>query len=289
MKYTIENEKLRITVDSLGAELCSVICKEDGVEHMWEGDPALWEDHAPILFPYTGRLPEGKFTVNGRVFEGGIHGFAQHFEHTMVRCESNLLIMELKSCPETLKYWPFKFRLQSTFLLNGNTLHHSLEVINRDEEDILFGIGFHPGFAVPFDNKHTYEDYELRFDTMESPLCLSTAVGGLVGDEIYSLGSNIRSIPIDDKLFANDSHLMVGLKSQTLGIYEKDSGRAVVCDISNAPYTLIWSEVGTPRFVCIEPWQSIPTGEQAWESKPAAACLAPGESYVVTMSTSFER
>ena len=51
MKYTIENEQLRITVDSLGAELHSVVCKEDGVEHIWEGDIAVWGRHAPILFP----------------------------------------------------------------------------------------------------------------------------------------------------------------------------------------------------------------------------------------------
>ena len=79
MKYTIENEKLRITVDSLGAELCSVICKEDGVEHMWEGDPALWGRCAPILFPYTGRLPQGKFTVKGETYTGTAHGFARDF------------------------------------------------------------------------------------------------------------------------------------------------------------------------------------------------------------------
>jgi aldose 1-epimerase len=292
MKYTIENEQLKITVDSLGAELCSVICKKDGVEHIWEGDPALWEDHAPILFPYAGRLPDGKFTVKGQTFAGGIHGFAQHFEHTMIRCESNLLIMELKASPKTLEKWPFRFKLESTFLLDGDTLHHTLRVENTGKEDISFGIGFHPGFAIPFDQKHTYGDYELRFEKMESPLCLDTSEGGLVGNKTYYLGKNIRAIALDEELFANDSHLMTGLHSKTLGIYEKDSDRAVVCSIGNAPYNLIWSEPGAPRFVCIEPWQSTPSpanGDLAWENKPAAASLAPGESYATTMSTAFVR
>ena len=155
MKYTIENDKLKITVDSLGAELCSVVCKADGAEHIWEGDPAVWEGKAPILFPYTGRLPEGKFTVDGKTFEGGIHGFAKHFEHTMVRCESNILAMELVSSPETLEKWPFAFRLESTFLLDGDTLHHSLRVKNTGDVSFKFGIGFHPGFAIPFDSNHT--------------------------------------------------------------------------------------------------------------------------------------
>ncbi len=292
MKYTIENDKLKISVNSLGAELCSVVCKADGVEHIWEGDPALWGEQAPILFPYAGRLPNKKFSVKGQVFDGQIHGFAKRLEHTMVRCESNILVMELKSSPETLALWPFRFRLESTFLLDGDTLHHTLRIKNTDTEDITFGIGFHPGFAVPFDAKHTYADYELRFDCLESPLCLDTSNGGLVGDKTYYLGKNITAIPLDAHLFDNDSHLMVGLHSKTLGIYEKDSDRAVVCGIGNAPYTLIWSARGEPRFVCIEPWQSTPsplTEDISWENKPAAARLAPGDRYEVTMRTAFVR
>ena len=289
MRYTIENDKLKITVNSLGAELCSVICKKDGAEHIWEGDPAVWEGQAPILFPYTGRLPDGKFTVDGKVYEGEIHGFARRFEHTMVRCESNILALELVSGPETLEKWPYAFRLESTFLLDGDTLHHSLRVKNTGDVAFKFGIGFHPGFAIPFDSKHTYEDYELRFDKLESPVCLSTAVAGLVGNETYFLGRNIQSIPIDDQLFANDCHLMVGLRSETLGIYEKDSNRAVVCNIADTPYNLIWSAPGAPRFVCIEPWQSIPTPDTEWENRTAAACLQPGESYKTTMKTTFQR
>ena len=184
--------------------------------------------------------------------------------------------------------WPFPFRLESTFWLDDDTLHHSLRVKNTGDCPFTFGIGFHPGFAIPFDTKHTYEDYELRFDKMESPVCLG-GHNGLVGEQAYFLGKNIDSIAIDDQLFANDSHLMVGLHSTTLGVYEKDSSRAVVCDISNAPYNLIWSAPGTPKFVCIEPWQSIPTTYDSWEDKPAAACLASGESYEVTMRTAFIR
>lgn len=292
MKYTIENEKLKISVNSLGAELCSVICKADGVEHIWEGDPACWNGQAPILFPYTGRVPDNQFSVKGQIFEGNIHGFARNFEHTMIRCESNLLVMQLKSTPETLALWPFRFRLESTFLLDGDTLHHTLRVENTDEEEITFGIGFHPGFAVPFDSGHTYQDYVLRFEKMESPLCLDTSCGGLLSGKTYYLGKNITEIPVDERLFADGSHLMIGLHSETLGVFEKDSSRGVVCSIGNAPFNLIWSAPGTPRFVCIEPWQSTPSpaGEDiAWENKPAAACLAPGESYETTMRTAFVR
>ena len=92
--------------------------------------------------------------------------------------------------------------------------------------------------------------------------------------------------------FDNDSHCMVNLKSTKLGLYEKGTGRGVVCDIENFPYTLIWSKPGVPKFICIEPWQSLPSpenGSSDWNEKPAAAILAPGESWTTTLSTSFVR
>ena len=40
--------------------------------------------HAPILFPYCGRLKGGAFTHNGVSYEGGQHGFARDMEHALV-------------------------------------------------------------------------------------------------------------------------------------------------------------------------------------------------------------
>ena len=60
MQYSIENEILRLTVDTHGAEPVSVLHKPTGAELLWQGDPAVWGRHAPILFPYTGKLTGGK-------------------------------------------------------------------------------------------------------------------------------------------------------------------------------------------------------------------------------------
>ena len=179
----------------------------------------------------------------------------------------------------------------STFTLDGDTLHHTLTVENHGEENMPFGIGYHPAFAIPFDTKHTYEDYELRFDTVESPICLEQ-VKGLIGEKHYYLGKNITAIDVDDHLFDNDSHCMTGLSSHTLGLYEKDTGRGVVCSIRSFPYVLIWSKPGAPHFVCIEPWNSLPSpidGGTEWTQKPAAAILAPGQDWSTTLSMSFVR
>jgi aldose 1-epimerase len=68
MDFIIENEYLKVTVGSYGAQLKSVVRKSDNVEHMWQADPAVWGYHAPILFPYTGRVKDNKILAKGREF-----------------------------------------------------------------------------------------------------------------------------------------------------------------------------------------------------------------------------
>ena len=291
-EFVIENEYLKVTVTTWGAQVKSVIRKCDGVEHMWQANPEVWGYHAPILFPHAGRVVDGIIEAKGKVYQSGPHGFARNLEHELVDQTADTLVLELCACPETLERFPYEFRLVSTFTLENDTLHHSLTVENLDSEKMPFGIGYHPGFAIPFDSNHEATDYELRFSETESPICINNLPYGLMHGDIYHLPANINSLPIDDKLFVNDSHCMVNLKSRTLGIYEKGTGRGVVCDIEEFPYTLIWSKPGMPQFVCIEPWHSLPSaegGSTKWEEKPAAAILQPGEAWSTTLSTSFVR
>ena len=56
---------------------------------------------------------------------------------------------------------------------------------------------------------------------------------------------------------------------------------------------LIWSAKAKPvRFVCIEPWQSLPGEENGpieWDQRPCAASLAMGETWSTTLCTTFDR
>ena len=55
MQAIIQNEFLSLTVDTHGAEAVS-LKNAAGEELLWQADPAVWERHAPILFPWTGKL-----------------------------------------------------------------------------------------------------------------------------------------------------------------------------------------------------------------------------------------
>ena len=66
--YTIENEKLSVTIAAHGAELSSIYDKENDRELVWQADPAFWNRHAPVLFPNVGKYYGGYFTYNGKEY-----------------------------------------------------------------------------------------------------------------------------------------------------------------------------------------------------------------------------
>lgn len=69
MQATIHNEFLTLTVDTHGAEAVS-LKNAAGQEMLWQADPAVWKRHAPILFPWTGKLTGGAFTHKGKTYPG---------------------------------------------------------------------------------------------------------------------------------------------------------------------------------------------------------------------------
>ena len=289
---TISNSVLTVGVSEHGAELQSI--QKNGKEYLWQGDTRFWGRRSPVLFPIVGRVWEDTYRYAGNSYRMGQHGFARDVEHTLVGKTETSLTLVLQANEETRTKWPYELELRSTFELVEKTVRHTLAVYNPSEPELRFGIGYHPAFAIPFDDAHTPADYEFRFDELESPLCVSCLPNGLLnGTDYHYLARNTRTVPLTDDLFDYDSHCMLNLRSKTLAIVEKDTGRAVRCNIEGYPYVLIWSKPEKPyRFVCIEPWHSLPGEENGpidWEQRPCAAILKKGESWSTTLSTTFVR
>lgn len=199
MRHTIENEFLTVTVETKGAELVSVVDKATGAEMMWDGQKDVWPRRAPILFPYCGKLSGGHYTLDGQTWEGGQHGFGRDFEHEFVGAENGAMRFVLRANEETRKKLPRDFALESAFVLDGRTLRQTITVTNTGDRELRFGFGFHPGFALPFDDKHTTADYELRFDAPQTPVVIETgATSGLVTGETRVMMENSDVIALDD-------------------------------------------------------------------------------------------
>ena len=65
-RFTMENDRLAVTIDDLGAELVSVYDKKYKREIIWQGDPTWWKRQAPILFPNVGKYYGGEYLYQGR-------------------------------------------------------------------------------------------------------------------------------------------------------------------------------------------------------------------------------
>ena len=212
MEYLLENEFLQAVVASQGAELVSVREKATGRELMWRGDAAVWGRHAPILSPYCGRLRGGAFTHRGVRYEGGQHGFARDMEHAMVEKGEAHVSLCLEANVLTMEKFPFAFRLSSTYTLQGTSVVHRVQVENQSGEVMPFSLGYHPGFACPFDAAHGTQDYVLRFDVPQTPAVVEVdEATGLVTGGTHTLFENGTDIPLTDHLFDHDSICMTNL------------------------------------------------------------------------------
>lgn len=293
MEWIIENEILRVTVSGHGAELTSVCKKETGEELLWTADPAVWGRHAPLLFPYCGKLKDGRYTHKGTVYEGGGHGFARDMDYMLEEKAESRITLKLEANALTMEKYPFAFRLLVTYELDGAVVRHKVCVVNDGEEEMPFGVGFHPAFLCPFDAQHKAEDYVVRFSEPQTPTQIMTGqTDGLVTGEKAVYFEQQTEIPMSDEIFAHDSICFTDLSCARMSLVEKDTGKAVHVDVQGFPYVLLWSAAGPLHFVCIEPWMSLPDARDAdgeWSSKPCAAVLGEGEQYEVTLSMEFAR
>ena len=110
MAYTLSNDKLTVSVNSLGAELRS-LRGASGTEYLWDADPAWWKRSSPVLFPFVGTLREGRYLYEGRSYPMSQHGFARDMEFTLTEQTEDFISLRLSSNDETLERYPFPFRL----------------------------------------------------------------------------------------------------------------------------------------------------------------------------------
>jgi galactose mutarotase-like enzyme len=153
MQHILENEALKLCVDDAGAELCSVLDKASGCERIWTADPAVWNRHAPILFPFVGKVVDGKYRVGGREYAMKTqHGFARDMDFTCLAETPSSVSHRLLPTADLQEVYPYSFCLDIGHSLdpdNPRLLHISWRVENRGRDLMYYSIGGHPGFLMP--------------------------------------------------------------------------------------------------------------------------------------------
>ena len=194
MRYCLENETLRVEIDTHGAEIKSVVRKEDDTEYMWNGDPKYWGRTSPVLFPFVGAVRDKEYRHEGKTYAMGQHGFARDAEFTCIEETTGSITNKLVYSDETLEIYPFEFELLITHRFdaeNPRLLHVTWAVKNLGSDEMLYSIGGHPGFRVPLTGSTGFEDYKLCF----SQPCLPDRIG-FTGD--CYLNGQTECFPLED-------------------------------------------------------------------------------------------
>ena len=259
MIYILENDKLKIKISSMGAELQSICRAEDNTEYLWQGDPTYWAGRATNIFPSCGRMVEGKYTFEGETYELQIHGLVRTQEWSVLRQKANAITLQAQSDEETLKSYPFRYAVEMTYTLEDETLSIATVVHNTDDKTMLFAVGGHPGFNLPLEDGLTFEDYVIDFDETCAARRLS------LSDTCFYLNDSVpfpledgKRIPLRHDLFDQDAIFL----RDTCGAVtlRSDKGRRYVRMVyPQMPFLGLWHKPHTEApYVCIEPWTGTP-------------------------------
>ena len=247
-----------------------------GRELLWPGDPAIWRQISPILFPVVGWTRDGA-RVEGHPYPLGLHGFAAAQPFVVDVQNDNHVRLSLIDNDETRRQYPFAFLLAVEYRLGDNHLEIALEVDNSCEAPMPYACGLHPGFRWPFAGGPR-EGARVEFEKPERPDVPVIAPGGLIAPRRRPIPLNGATLPLSDALFAGDALCFLDIKSRSLRFIEAN-GAGIAMELGDFAHAALWTRPGAP-FLCLEAWTGYSdpegfAGELA--DKPGMRVLGPGE------------
>lgn len=281
MKYSISNDLLSVAVQKNGIELCSIFNKRNDKEYMWQGDPEIWANHAPVLFPVVGMQKNGETLIDGRFYAMPKHGLIRGSDKPeLIEQTESSLTFRFSWDKDTLKLFPFKFLVDSVFVIKKNVLTVSHQVTNLDEKDLPYNFGEHPAFNCPLFEGEVYEDYHIELEKTENLKTFLINDEGLLTGESLPCLENSKTIALHKNLFDRDALIFKDQRSRKASLVSRNHGAVLTVDFPEFPYLGIWAKPAAP-FVCIEPWHGVTEhkdSDQDFYKKEKLRILKPNES-----------
>lgn len=294
MTVTLKNEFLTVLIEDKGAQLCSVQ-NTAGTEYIWKADPAVWNRHAPLLFPVIGRLQGGEYTVHGQTYHISSHGFARDSIFTVAEATDTRAVFTLTHSEDTKSVYPFSFLLTVVYELEGCELKKQFTVENLDEQVMYYELGGHDGFTAPHAPDQSMDDCAILlpgYDDGFTPYgmdeaCMITPKG----EKLPFPGGRVPLKPMKHGL---DTFIVDSPASAKAILVDRDNKPLVTLHFPGFPYLGLWTmhmEGGIDtNYVCIEPWSTLPdttfVGRDLSE-KAGIRALQPGERQQLSYTTTF--
>lgn len=270
-------------IQQKGAQMIS-FKGNDGREVLWQGDPVVWEDTSPVLFPVCGTPKDGQVVVDNVSYPMPAHGFACRSEFSVARYGEDFVDLVLVSNNETKVHYPFDFAFHVVYTLRENGFRADYIVENKSTRIMPFCVGAHPGIQLPMEPNHSFTDYWLVFPYQEQGRNLLVTEDGLLdGEEIIPL-ENGKTLILDHEYFdKKDSLVFANMRSRSVDLVSRSSGNGIRVSYPKMEALVIWSMPNTNSdFVCIEPWHGLPgfvSESGRFEDKAFVTMLQPGMSH----------
>jgi len=287
--FTIENQQVKAVINAKGAELTQLIHKGHDLDYMWNGDPAFWAKHSPVLFPIVGTLKNNVYIYQGQQYQLPRHGFAREKQFAVEEQTSDAITFLLRDDEETKKVYPFAFEFRLKYSLYENSLAVSYSINNSGKEDLYFSVGAHPAFKIPLVQGTQYTDYYLQFNQEENASRWPISPDGLIETTPLPLLQNTNRLNLAKDLFLKDALVLKGLGSTIVSLGSDKTPHGFRFDFPGFPFMGIWAAKNAD-FVCIEPWcgiaDSVTTNQQLTDKEginKLASCEIFTRTWTVTL------
>ena len=267
-----------------GAQMASYRTPE-GREIIWQADPAVWAQHAPVLFPVCGSVKNERIRIAGQEYPLVKHGFTRNPDFRVVRQGEDFVELVLEPTEESRPQYPFDFAFHVIYTLQPHGYRTTFLVENRSDRVMPFCAGGHPGFICPMEEGAAFEDYDLVFPEKEDGWNALAPGGGCIdGGETLECLRDEGRIPLTHDWFdPRDALILTHVKSRSVCLVNRNTGRGLRFDFPKMEVLAVWSKPGAKAdYVCLEPWHGMPDTVDAtgnFEDKPFVTLLEPGKAW----------
>lgn len=250
---TIRNKYLTVTVSERGAEMMSI--QANGKEYLWNGNPAFWQNRAPVMFPVNVRFRGDSLTYNNKKYTMPFMGIVKDMI-LPVKSGSDKMTFTMNSNDSiTQNHYPFPFTLNISYSLHKNRLRVGFVLKNTGDKIMYYALGAHPGFQIQLNDSLKRDNYEISFTGKPVTLIRTKVKTGLLLHEKAEFLKNENSIILSDKRIENTGHYFENHGVKEIGLGYRNQKPFIMLNTGNFPNINIWSPSGVP-FVCLEPMVS---------------------------------
>ncbi len=253
MIVKIKNSQIEAAVDTVGGTIESIRSITDGEEHYWQYDAEVWPRRTSVCFPICGKLPDGKYTHNGKEYEMPMHGFLREKDMYVISRRDDELVLGLDSDEGTRALYPFDFHFELTMSAVGHTLEVTYTVRNTGNADMFYSTGSHYTYKLPANERDCF--YYFSGPQKAGRFLPENGVFGAKSFDIFHGSSRLALEGLFDPPSVvmeladiNSDYIGIGTDSQ---IFTRVKGEGF-------PYVVLWAKTQENcPFACIEYWAGI--------------------------------